>query len=591
MRWALGLICACGSGWMYGVVMRLAPLLPSAEPTAVGEVLPWVKPLTHHSIRSMQQGTRGFGYAFEYMGCCAGLFALYGVMLWLARRAGTGWFLALAAGASALFRGMLLCSPVMLSFDAYAYAYYGRLLSVYGANAHAAAPAASLADPFREHGLYGWGPSWYGPLWTVISAGVTWVGGGHVGLTLLMFRCLGVAASLGAGALIWVILKRVWPERAGVGVLLFLWNPVVVMESALAGHNDGFIMALVLLAVWLHLRGRKGGAVVALTLSALVKVITAPLGALYVLMALRECAGWRERGWFLARAGLGAAAAVALAMSAARMSPTGLLARDVSSASFYKNNYHDLVFKALRRALGESAATLDAPMDFEPWWVAASDGTALRVDLSDQSREVCPLKPQQALLALSAKDSEEWLRVYDPADRAVGFVKWTHLYPIAEPANAESDPVVRGLSVSPKDWPTVAAANRWIRLATWGLLAAFGLLAAWKTRDLESFLTWGTWYFLAAQLLVVTQLWPWYMIWALALGALKPGSPATRLAMMLSGGQALHYALLAYCNTHYERVFDYRSMFTVVLPVAAFGVVMIFSRGSQLDKKVAQERV
>lgn len=52
----------------------------------------------------------------------------------------------------------------------------------------------------------------------------------------------------------------------------------------------------------------------------------------------------------------------------------------------------------------------------------------------------------------------------------------------------------------------------------------------------------------------------------------------------------MHYALLAYCNTHYERVFDYRSMFTVVLPVAAFGVVMMFSRSSQLDKKVAQER-
>ncbi len=572
LRWAAAVVCAGGSAWLYKIVMRLAAKLPSAEPTAISEVLPWVRPVTHRSLQAMQRHATGFAHLYEYMACCVGLFILYGVMVWLMRGVKADRFFIFAAAASAAFRAILLSSPVMLSFDAYAYAFYGRLLAFYGANAHAAAPAASATDPFHAGGIYQWGPSWYGPLWTAISGAVAWFGAGHVGLTLLIFRCIGVAASLGIGGLLWAISSRLWPERSGLATILFLWNPLVVMESALAGHNDGVMIALALLAVWLHLRGWKAGAISALTLSALVKVIAAPLIPLYLLMVLRETAGWPARLTLLARATAGAAIAVALSMLTARMNPTALLAHTVASASFYKNNYHELIFRALRRELGESPSTLDAPMDFQPWWVATSAPTALHAGTSSKSPTLLRLKPSQPLMALSAIDSEKWLRVYDPADRAVGFVNWSRLYATAEPADAANDPNVRQLSIPPGDWPTVAKANRWIRLATWGLFALFGLVAAWRARDFAHFLAWTTLYFIAALLLVVTQIWPWYMIWPVAFGALRPAGAATQLALLMSAALAMSYALLGFCNTRLEWVFDYRSLFTIVIPVVAFAL-------------------
>jgi hypothetical protein len=212
-------------------------------------------------------------------------------------------------------------------------------------------------------------------------------------------------------------------------------------------------------------------------------------------------------------------------------------------------------------------------MDYQPWWVGTSTATRLHADISNKSAALRALKPGQPLLALSASDSESWLRVYDPADRAVGFVNWRRLYAIPTPPIADSDAVVRRLSIPPGTWPTVVTANRWIRLATWGIFAVFGLIAAWKSRDVETFQTWVAWYFIAALLTVVTQIWPWYVIWPLAFGALRPGRAAIQLALLLSATLAMSYALLGFCNTRFEWLFDDRSLFTIVLPVALFAIV------------------
>ncbi len=568
-------ICACASGWLYHQWARLALRMASAEPTGAGEVFPWVKRLSHESIQSIHQHTAGYGYLLKQMECTVGLFALYGVAFLVGRKMRSGRFAALAAAAPAVFMGILLCSPVMLSSDTYAYAYFGRLLGVYGADAHAVAPASSLADPFLFHGLYQYGPTWYGPLWTVVSAGLTLAGAGHIGLTLLLFRGLAAVSALGCAGMVWAILKILHPERAMAGMLLLLWNPLVVTESALSGHNDFFMVLLALLAVWLHLRGRKTLAVAAFTLSALVKVITGPLLPLYVLMLLREAPNWSERWRLLARAGLAAALVAAGAMVAARMGSQGVLAGVVSSAGYYRNNYHELLLRALRRRLGEPAGTLYAPMDYRPWWVATAGPAVLHADASKKSAHLLRLNPRQPLLALSTKDTGNWLRVFDPADRVVGFVDASGVEVIPQPPAAAADPVVRQLSIPPANWPSVATANRWIRVSTWSLFATFGLLAAWKTRDLESFIIWGTASFLAALLLVVTQIWPWYMLWPLALGALKPGSTATRLAVMLSAGFSVFYSSVSCCNTRYEWVYDYRSIFMIVLPVALFAILQV----------------
>ena len=122
-------------------------------------------------------------------------------------------------------------------------------------------------------------------------------------------------------------------------------------------------------------------------------------------------------------------------------------------------------------------------------------------------------------------------------------------------------------------------ANRLIRLVTWTLFVAFGLLAAWKTRDFDSFLVWGTAFFLASQLLVFTKIWPWYVIWPLAFGALKPSGSGIRLAVLLSAGMTITYALLDYSNTPLNLLYDYRSIPTIVLPVVLFVILKLCGLG------------
>jgi hypothetical protein len=586
-KWVrLGALASClfGSSWLYRILIRLVPRLTSAEPTGMSEVLGWVRPMTHETLQSIQHRTHGLWYTGEFIGCCAALFAIYALVLWMASLAGRSerWFIVVAMIAPAIFMGRLICAPAMLSSDVYAYAHYGQLLAVQHVDAHG--PAAketagkNTSDIFSLDGYYDFVPSVYGPFWTVISAGIVLAGSGHVGLTVLMFRLLEAACAFGSAGLIWAILGRLAPERALVGTLLFLWNPLVIVETGLGGHNDMCMMLLALLAVWLHLRGWKVIAVVALAFSALVKVITWPLVLLYGLVLLHTAIGWKERASLLARAGLATAAAVAVSALLARMNPDGLIAHTASSAQFYENNYHEPLFKAVRHLLGEPADSLEAPMDFHTYWLAANSRAVLHDEPANKSADLCKLNEMQPLLAISDEDSDDWMRVYDPATHMQGYVDWGHLLVIDDPPIATTDSTVRRLSGWPQDWPTVIRANWWIRTVTWGLFVAFGLLAAWKTRDLESYLIWGTWFFIASQLLVFTKIWPWYVIWPLAYGALMPRGAGARLAVMLSAGMLTMYALLDFTNSPWDWLYEYRSIPTIVLPVVLFLVLNSFGK-------------
>ena len=225
LRLGLLIPCVWGSLWLYRAVARLVPRMTSAEPTNASEVFPWVKAWTHETLESIQHKTHGFSYAWQYMACCAGLFAIYALVLWMARRAQTRWFAGLATAAAVIFMGMLIGKPAMLSSDVYAYSHYGRLLAVSGVDAHSPAAAAEVRkdkdEPFSLDGYYDFVPSVYGPFWTVISAGIVKAGHDRVGLTITMFRAFEALSALAAALLIWLILRRTAPEQAELGVLFF----------------------------------------------------------------------------------------------------------------------------------------------------------------------------------------------------------------------------------------------------------------------------------------------------------------------------------------------------------------------------------
>ncbi len=234
-----------------------------------------------------------------YWGATALLFALYAWLLILCRggslRDGRARLLALAF--PVLFNVGLLFGRPYQSIDALTYVAHGFMGGSFGANPYAR-NAAEIAYSGGTQGLarelaaFGWlpvhGPSPYGVLWTWIEVSVASLTG-SVGGALLLTKALVVLASLGCAVLIWTILGRVRPEDQLLGTLVYLWNPLIVVEFAAEGHNDALMILCVLASLLFTVAVRPALSVVGVVLGVLVKylpVIFAPAQAIYL---------WRTR--------------------------------------------------------------------------------------------------------------------------------------------------------------------------------------------------------------------------------------------------------------------------------------------------------
>ena len=581
-RFGWVVLCGITSLALYLLLPGFFARLTSSEPSFAFQVFPWLKAVTKESLAPLRGQPDNFHVSAPFLASVAALFGLYAAVFKLVKGNRSLRLQAVLFASGAIFLGAFLFSPVMLSTDVFAYAFYGRILSVYHSDAYSLAAVYSPTDPYLllfGHKFFG---SVYGPVWTLFSAGITALTGENVGLTVFFFRLLAALSILTGAGLIWNILRRQAPDTAAQGLVLFLWNPLVITEAAGGCHNDAILVALLLFGVWLHTRGWKAGALVAMTLAALLKVIAAPVILLYVWAVLRESPLWRDRLRFLARAGTGALVTVALAFTLAQAKEKSPVSKFSSAPDFYLNNYHDLVFKGLRRILGEDAESVQIPMDFGGWWMEAKADNVLYHSPSPSSPKLRTVKEGELVLVV-APQLTEWMRVYDPASRQKGWMLSGASKSLPTLLNPAPDEESARLQVGPLKWPTVELANKLLRGAMLTLFAAFGLLAAWRTTHFNCWSEWACAVMSAICLTVATQIWPWYAIWGLALGALKPGSAPARLAVCLSIGMSTLYAMLGFGFSKFHWLYDLRSVPAVLLPVAAWLVWMISKKSDRLD--------
>ncbi len=242
------------------------------------------------------------------------LFWLYGLALWLALRA-SGRKVVLAVAATTLaFQLVLLPLPGVFSTDVFSYAFYGEVAGRLGGSPYVQAP-----DDFPSHPLYLlinplWrdAPSVYGPVWTALSAAVGAIWGGNVLVQALVYRLIADMCHWANLAALWWALRRLRPGGAPFGLALYAWNPLVVVEFAASGHNDGLLIFFLLVAMGLVVRGRAWAAVAALMLSVATKYTTVLLLPLLLWWATRHRRGWRR---VALATGVGLAAGVALALA------------------------------------------------------------------------------------------------------------------------------------------------------------------------------------------------------------------------------------------------------------------------------------
>jgi hypothetical protein len=219
-------------------------------------------------------------FAWGFLALLALAFAAYVGGVLLVRR-GTPRLAHVAALAAAIQLAPL-AAPLLLSTDAWTYWDYGRLASVYDANPYEVPPSAFPDDP-----AYPWvGSDWrttttvYGPAFTLASEPLARAAGSSPDAAAWIFKTLAALAYLVAAGLAARIAARPQLALAFAG-----WNPLLAVHLAGGGHNDAWVIALVVGALAAGASGRRRLAGVCWGIAAFVKWVPLLLLPLRVLEA------------------------------------------------------------------------------------------------------------------------------------------------------------------------------------------------------------------------------------------------------------------------------------------------------------------
>lgn len=271
--------------------------------------------VTLHGIRPLGSWSIGTpaGLSFFFGGILAGLFTLYMAGCRRLRSSGDGAprARAIVYGTAAAASLLLMFLPSLLSKDVFDYMVQGRILAIHRANPFQTPAEAFAPDEFVR--AMGW-PQFttlYGPAWVSAAGILAFLSPGTPGGSLLVYKILFGGAHLLNGALVGALLRG-WGRPSLFGEILYLWNPLVLLQVAGDAHNDAFLMMWVLLGLLFMQRGGGGTGlyeevlgIVCLSVSVLMKYVTAPFLAFALAARFRERGGARG---LLRASGLAAAA-------------------------------------------------------------------------------------------------------------------------------------------------------------------------------------------------------------------------------------------------------------------------------------------
>jgi hypothetical protein len=266
------------------------------------------------------------GWAWAYVAIASAAFVAYVAGLLFVRRGALR--LRTVVAVAVTVQVVPLAGPLLLSTDAYTYWDYGRLAAVHGANPYVDEPGRFPADPaYRRMGSDWHGTtSVYGPGFTLASEGHALVARESPAAAAWLYRGVAAAAMIvlvGCAALL-----------GGAFAAAFVgWNPLLAFHFAGGGHNDVWMMALVLVALAAAASKRRELAGVAWACAIAVKwvaVVFLPLRALEARHTGREV---RHLGFALAAVVLGALAT--WRYGSAWLGPLGPLAGHLERQSGY----------------------------------------------------------------------------------------------------------------------------------------------------------------------------------------------------------------------------------------------------------------
>jgi hypothetical protein len=211
---------------------------------------------------------------------------------------------------------LLAVAPGGEAHDIFDYLFRGRMVAELGASPLADPPELFPDQPFYAYITWTDFVDAYGPLWEIASGAVAaathallvatgrWYDGAAqcpdsaaacfmLTSYVLAYRSLAVLLAGLCGWLIYAITARQSPPLERAALLVWLWNPLLLVSSAVGAHNDMVMLLFVLASFWSLQRRWWLAALLLLVLAAHVKLTALTLAPLYGLWLVRQL-GWRR---------------------------------------------------------------------------------------------------------------------------------------------------------------------------------------------------------------------------------------------------------------------------------------------------------
>ena len=252
------------NGWLARTVDNVSPLILL---TAIGAVIVGLTLATPFAFERFGDN------AFMALTIPAGLLTIAATAQ--AERTPTTRALWLILGVAIGLRAYVLLFDPLLSSDIYRYVWDGKVQAT-GINPYRYVPAdpalASLRDGtiFPHINRANTAVTIYPPVAQFFFLIVTRIGENVTVMRLALVGCEAVTV-----AIIALFLRRI--NQPVTRVVAYLWHPLPLWEIASSGHVDALMLALMLLGLWIALRGHalRGAALIAF--SVLVKPYVAPV--------------------------------------------------------------------------------------------------------------------------------------------------------------------------------------------------------------------------------------------------------------------------------------------------------------------------
>lgn len=171
---------------------------------------------------------------------------------------------------------LLFSYPAILSYDIFNYITTAKVLFYYHENPYLIMPIAFLGDPILLFTHAANKTALYGPAWLLIS-GIPFIFGlGNFFLTIINFKLVVLLFYLATVFMLWKFTKNI------LTVAFFAFNPLIVIETLVSGHNDIVMIFLALLSFYLLKNKRYLWAICLFLLSILIKYATGFLLPIFI---------------------------------------------------------------------------------------------------------------------------------------------------------------------------------------------------------------------------------------------------------------------------------------------------------------------